>query len=94
MYLGHYAFDGDPTLLEAAYRRLSANLPPENLTLHVVVARDDGLDIFDACPDEATFTAFAADPQFDALRESSGLPEPRVSGLGEVVTAMVKEPVG
>jgi hypothetical protein len=94
MYLGHYAFDGDPTLLEAAYRRLSAGIPPENLELHVVVTRADGLDIYDACPDEAEFTAFHTSPEFDALRESSGLPAPRVTGLGHVVTALVKQPVG
>jgi hypothetical protein len=94
MYLGHYAFDGDPTLLEAAYRRLSASIPSENLTLHVVVVRDDGLDIYDSCPDEATFVEFSTSPEFDSLRESSGLPAPRVTGLGEVVHALVREPVG
>jgi hypothetical protein len=94
MYLGHYAFDGDPTLLEAAYRRLAAAMPSDNLDLHVVVVRDDGLDIYDACPDHETFTAFHTSAEFNAVRESSGLPAPRVTGIGDVVTATVKEPVG
>ena len=94
MYLGHYAFDGDPTLLEAAYRRLAANIPSENLELHVVVVRPDGLDILDSCPDEETFASFHASEEFQSLRESSGLPEPRVTGLGDVVTAAIKAPVG
>jgi hypothetical protein len=94
MYLGHYAFDGDPTLLEAAYRRLAASYPPESLTLHVVVVRDDGLDIYDSCPDEATFVAFSGGDEFARELAGSGLPTPRVTGLGEVVTATVAEPVG
>ena len=94
MYLGHYAFDGDPTLLEAAYRRLMTVIPSDNIELHVVVVRDEGLDIFDACPDEATFTAFHTGGEFAAALRSSGLPAPRVSGLGDVVSAAIKEPVG
>lgn len=94
MYLGHYAFDGDPTLLEAAYRRLMAVIPSENLELHVVVVRDDGLDIFDSCPDEATFTAFHSSREFGDALAASGLPSPRITGLGQVVSAAVKEPVG
>jgi len=31
---------------------------------------------------------------FQSLRESSGLPEPRITGLGDVVTAAIKAPVG
>ncbi len=94
MYLGHYAFDGDPTLLEAAYRRLMAVIPSENLELHVVVVRDDGLDIFDSCPDEATFAAFHSSREFGDALAASGLPTPRITGLGQVVSAAVKEPVG
>jgi hypothetical protein len=94
MYLGHYAFDGDPTLLEAGYRRLMATIPSDNLELHVVVARPDGLDIYDSCPDEATFTAFRSSREFADSLAASGLPSPRVTGVGEVVHASVKEPVG
>jgi hypothetical protein len=94
MYLGHYAFDGDPTLLEAAYRRLMAMTPTDNLELHVVVVRPDGLDIYDSCPDEATFTAFRASDEFAAALAASGMPTPRVNGIGEIVHAQVREPVG
>jgi hypothetical protein len=94
MYLGHYAFDGDPTLLEAAYRRLMAMTPTDNLELHVVVVRPDGLDIYDSCPDEATFTAFTSSSEFADSVAASGLPEPRITGLGEVVSASVRQPVG
>jgi len=94
MYLGHYAFDGDPTLLEAAYRRLMAMTPTDNLELHVVVVRPDGLDIYDSCPDEATFTTFNSSREFAQALEASGLPAPRITGLGEVVSASVRQPVG
>ncbi len=94
MYLGHYAFEGDPTLLEAAYRRLAASIPPEDLGVHVVVVRDDGLDIYDSCPDEATFIAFTTGDEFAGLLAASGMPAPRVSGIGEIVHAQVREPVG
>ncbi len=70
--------------------RLAATIPPENLDLHVVVVRPDGLDILDSCPDEATFTSFHTGQEFRSLREFSGLPEPRVTGLGDVVTAAIK----
>ncbi len=94
MYLGHYAFVGDPTLLEAAYRRLMASLPTDGLDLHVVVTRPDGLDIFDSCPDAAAFAAFHTGREFGDALAASGLPTPRITGLGEVVSATVEEPVG
>jgi hypothetical protein len=94
MYLGRYAFDGDPTLLEAAYRRLLASYPPDTLELQVAVIRPHGLDVYDACPDEATFASFSASPEFHAALSRAGLPTPRVSDLGQVVNALLKQPVG
>jgi hypothetical protein len=94
MYLGHYAFDGDPTLLEAAYRRLTAAYPPGLLDLQVAVRRDDGLDVYDACPDADTFRTFSASAEFRDALSGAGLPAPRVTGLGEVVTALLRQPVG
>jgi hypothetical protein len=95
MYLGRYAFDGDPTLLEAAYRRLAAAAyPPGSLDLHVVVVRGDGLDVYDACPDAETLAGFSASDEFRGALAAAGLPTPRVAGLGEVLTATLKQPVG
>jgi hypothetical protein len=94
MYLARYAFDGDPTLLEAAYRRLAAQFPPETLALHLALLRADGIDVYDACPDVETFRAFSVSAQFRAAVAAAGLPAPRVDGLGPVVSAVLHHPVG
>jgi hypothetical protein len=94
MFLGQYAFDGDPVALAAAYRTLLANFPPDSLDLRVTLARAEGLLVYDACPDEQTFRAFSVSGEFRAALSAAGLPAPRVAGLGEVVHASLKQPVG
>jgi len=94
MYLGHYAFDGDPELLEAAHRRMIAGYPPDSIDLHVAVVRADGLDVYDSCPDEPTFRDFVGGDTFRAALAAAGLPTPRAEGLGRVVNALLKQPVG
>jgi hypothetical protein len=94
MYLARYSFDGDPDALEPAYRRLQAGYPPDLLELQVAVRRADGLDVYDACPDEATFRTFSVSAEFRAATSDAGLPAPRIDGLGEVVAASLKQPVG
>ena len=89
MFLGAYHFDGDtPTLLDG-YDRLAAQFPPGALQLHVCVARDDGITVFDACPSRAVFTDFSQGPEFLGAVSAAGLPRPRVELLGDVHAATV-----
>jgi hypothetical protein len=85
MYLTHYAFDGNPDVLAAARQALLAEFPPDALLLHIAVRRPDGIDVYDACPDEQTARAFADSPEFLGVLDRVGLPRPRVTLLGEVV---------
>jgi hypothetical protein len=93
MYLARYAFDGDPTLLEAGYRRLAASFPPDALELHVALLRPDGLDVYDACPNAAESARFSGSAEFRTAVSDAGLPEPRIDGLGDVINALLKQPV-
>lgn len=92
MYLAHYAFDGEPAELEAAYEKLLADFPPDSFDLHLVVRRPDGLDVYDACPNAETFAAFSTSAEFQAAVTRAGLPLPRSEGLGEVVNVLFKRP--
>lgn len=94
MYLSRYSFDGDPDDLTEAYLRLADMLPADSIDLRVVVRRADGLDVYDACPDEATFRAFSVSAEFHGALTSAGFPAPTINGLGDVVSAGMKQPVG
>jgi hypothetical protein len=94
MYLARYRFDGNPDALEAAHRQLLAGFPTDLLDLHIAVRRADGLDVYDSCPGEADFHAFSVSAEFNAALSNAGLPAPRVEGIGEIVAASLKQPVG
>jgi hypothetical protein len=93
MFLGSYHFDGDPVALAAAYDRLMQMMPPEQIDLHVCVTRDDGITIYDACPDRDTFAAFSTSADLAGAFAAAGLPSPRVERLGEVHLAKLRQPV-
>lgn len=93
MYFSVYSWDGDPAELEAAYRRMLTGFPVEAIQLQLAVARPDGLDVYDTCPTKEQFEAFAAGDDFRAACRSVGLGDPRLSGLGEIVHTVVREPV-
>ena len=76
MFLGAYHFDGDTPSLLDGYDRLAAQFPPGALQLHVCVARDDGITVFDACPSRAVFTDFSQGPEFLGAVSAAGLPRP------------------
>ena len=84
MFLSAYHFDGDPEALLAAYRALMAGFPPEAIELHLCVARESGITVFDACPNRAEFVAFSTGADFRAALDAAGLPAPRIEPLGEV----------
>ena len=93
MILTAYHYDGDPDALLAGHRKMLEHFPQGSLDIHLAVAHERGLIVYDACPDRPTQQAFAASEGFRTLNETCGLPFPRVEVLGEVHHAEVKEPV-
>ena len=94
MYLARYRFAGHPDELESAYQRLSASFPPDTLDLRIAVRHVDGLDVYDACPDEETFRSFSVSAQFHGVLTNAGLPTPQIDGIGDIVAATLNQPVG
>jgi hypothetical protein len=93
VFLGAYHFDGESEALLAGHDRLAAQFPPGTFDLHVVVAVDGGMVVFDACPSHEVFGGFSQSPEFLAAVESAGLPAPRVEPLGDVHFAELRAPV-
>ena len=93
MFLGSYAFEGDPAELVPAYERMLAQVPEEDVGLHVCVVREHGLLVLDSCPTRAAFDAFTSGPAFAAAVADAGLPHPRIVHLGEVHTALLRQQV-
>jgi hypothetical protein len=83
MYLARYAFDGDPARLLAGYNDLHDQLTGQ-IELQIVVERRDGLDVYDACPNEERFREFSTGTDFVTALAGVGLPAPRIEGLGTV----------
>ena len=93
MYLGTYTFTGDTTELKAGYDRLLANFGAADFLVHIAALGDGELTVIDACPDKATFVEFSKGAMFLGAVAAAGLPEPKVTLVGEVRTAMLKEMV-
>lgn len=83
LFLGKYDFDGDPDTLLAAYDRMMAVTPAEQISFHTCIRRAGGITIYDTCPSLAEFEAFSTDPQLLAGMAAAGLPAPVVTPLGE-----------
>lgn len=82
MYLGVYEIDGDPNELLAAYDRVMAGMPEEQVEFHACAVREDGITIYDACPTKEAFEQFSSGDEFRAAAEAAGLPWPsRITGL-------------
>ncbi len=97
MHLGSYRLDGDPDRLLAGYDQMLASFPTDALLVHVCVRRDDGITIFDACPNEAEFQRFSTSPEFHAALAAAGLPDPVIEHIGDVhvaLTPLGRVPVG
>jgi hypothetical protein len=50
--------------------------PSDNMRLHLCLRASDGILLVDTCPTREVFEAFAASPEFVALRALHGMPEP------------------
>jgi hypothetical protein len=92
MYLGTYTFKGDTDELVAAYDRMKASIPVEQMLHHLCVRTDDGLLVVDTCPTHADFRSFSTDPLVRQSLTAAGLPEPQVTEIGEVHFAHAPEP--
>jgi hypothetical protein len=90
MYLGAAYFDGDPDELLPAYHRM---LDKFALDVHLCITRDGGLTVFDACPTKEIYQEFTTSETFLGAIVEAGLPVPRVSGLGDVQVAHVRQAV-
>ena len=87
MFIGTYRFTGEPTELAAAYDRLMAKFPDDQLLVHICVRTDEGPVVYDTCPSQAEFQAFSTDPMVLAEMREAGLPSPQVEQVGEVHAA-------
>jgi hypothetical protein len=87
LYLGAMHFDGDPSELLPAYRRMLDGFGIDTLDVHLCVAREDGLTVFDACPTREIYEEFTASGMFRDAVAAAGLPAPRIEGLGDVRVA-------
>ena len=93
MILSTYTFAGDPETLLESHRKMMGFFPPQSLDLHIAVTTDDGLVVYDSCPDLPTHEAFVVSPEFLGTLEQVGLPTPRIQVLGEVHFATMNQSV-
>jgi len=76
MHASIWRFVGDPVELLRRYDAMAAEIPRENLRLHLCLSAVDGMVVVDTCPTKEVFEAFVQGHAFRALRERHGLPEP------------------
>jgi hypothetical protein len=93
MYLGAVRFDGNPGELLRAYQRMLEKFGLDNLDVHLYITRDGGLTVFDACPTKEIYEEFIRSETLLSAIAEAGLPEPRVSGLGDVQVAQVRQAI-
>ena len=93
MYLGAAYFDGDPGELLPAYQRMLEKFGLDALDVHLCITTDAGLTVFDACPTREIYEEFTSGETFLGAIAEAGLPAPRVSGLGDIQVAHVRQTV-
>ena len=76
MHTSIWRFAGDPDELVRRYDAMVAEIPRENMRLHLCLRADDGIVLVDSCPSREVFQAFASGDAFRGLRERHGLPDP------------------
>lgn len=67
-------FRRDPDHLQPRYEAMLAEVPTENMQLHLCLRAPDDLVIIDTCPSEHAFREFHDGAAFRALRTRHGLP--------------------
>jgi hypothetical protein len=76
MHASIWKFTGDPEALGAAYSAVLAEVPAQNMRLHLCLAAPDGILMIDTCPTKEAFDGFVSAGWFQALCARHGLPEP------------------
>ena len=76
MHASIWRFSGDPDELLRRYEAMIAEIPAENMRLHLCLRDADGIVLVDTCPSKEVFDGFFAGDGFRSLRERHGLPEP------------------
>jgi hypothetical protein len=61
--------------------------------VHLCIARENGLTIFDACPTEAIHEQFTKSDTFLGAIAGAGLPAPPIEGLGDLQVAHLRNEV-
>jgi hypothetical protein len=89
MHASIWRMAGDPDDLVRRYDALLAEFSPERIDLQLCLHAPDGLLIIDTCPSEEAFRAFVASPDFAAMLERHGLPQPSNLEDHPVHTAIV-----
>src|SRR3954447_7554659 len=74
MHASLWTFTGDSDDLLRRYDAMVAEIPLEEMALHVAMRVPDGLLIFDTCPTEDAFRSFIGGEWFAELRARHGLP--------------------
>jgi hypothetical protein len=76
MHASIWTFAGDPDELTRRYDAMVAELPRDNMRLHLCLRSADGIVLVDTCPSSEAFESFSTGEQFRSLRKRHGLPEP------------------
>lgn len=76
MHASIWKFSGDPDELLRRYDAMAAEIPAENMRVHLCLRADHGIVLVDTCPSKEVFDAFVAGESFRALRAKHGLPDP------------------
>jgi hypothetical protein len=76
MHASIWKFTGDPGALAAAYDAMLAEIPLENMRLHICLSAPDGILMIDTCPSKDAFHGFVGAGWFQDLCARHGLPEP------------------
>jgi hypothetical protein len=69
-----WRFNGDPDDLLERYDAMLADLPLEQVRLHIAMRTADGLLVVDTCPTEEAFRSVIGGEWFAELRAKHGLP--------------------
>ncbi|HXD58926.1 MAG TPA: hypothetical protein VN606_13455 [Thermoleophilaceae bacterium] len=89
MHASIWKFSGDADDLVRRYEAMLADVPAGNIGLQLCLRAPDGILLVDTCPTREVFEAFAAGPEFAALRARHGMPEPDSVEDHPVVAAVV-----
>jgi hypothetical protein len=73
-----WRFRGDPDELLARYDAMLAEIPAENMRLHLCLRAPDGIVLVDTCPSKEVFDAFFAGEPFQELLRRHGLHDPEI----------------